>query len=331
MAPRTSWKGFIKLSLVSVPVKAFTAHDTGEQVRLNQLHAECNGRVKYQKICPEHGELGSKDIVSGYEYAKGQYVVIDPDEVKSLRTASDRSVAIEGFIKPDEIPPRQHAGKSYYLLPDGVAGVKPYALLHKGMVDGGVQALAQIVLSGREQIVLLRPVENLIEMSVLHYAKRVKSIHEFTAEMPQAELSDSEVTLANTLIAASRIEEFEFSEYKDRYVENMTRLIEMKIEGEEVVQAPDPEEPKIINLMDALKKSVAEAQAAAATASGGDAPEDAADAADAADPGGAQANTPKSAAKKAPAKKKATKKKAAAKKKMAPSASRKKVARQKSG
>jgi len=308
MAPRTSWKGFIKLSLVSVPVKAFTANDTAEQVRLNQLHVECHGRVKYQKVCPEHGELGRDDIVSGYEYAKGQYVVIDPDEVKSLRTASDRSVAIEGFIEPEALPPRYHAGKSYFLLPDGVAGVKPYALLHRGMIEGNVHALAQIVLSGREQMVLLRPVENVIEMSVLHYHKRVKSVHEFTGEMPEAELSDSEMSLASTLITASRIAEFDFSAYKDRYVENMTRLIEMKIDGEEVVQAPDPEEPKIINLMDALKKSVAEAQAAIASA-----PADAEAETEASGPAAASAKKP------------------AKKKKMAPSASRKKVARQKSG
>ena len=133
MAPRTSWKGYLKLSLVSVPVRAFPANNTGEEVRLNQLHEDCNARVKYQKVCPEHGELKQAEIVSGYQYAKDQYVVIDTQELTKLRQQSDKSIRIDGFISPDEIDPLYHAGKNYYLLPDGVAGDKPYALLHKGM------------------------------------------------------------------------------------------------------------------------------------------------------------------------------------------------------
>ena len=102
MAPRTSWKGFLKLSLVSVPVKAFTANNSAEEIHLNQLHAECNGRVRYLKVCPEHGELKGDDIVSGYEYTKDQYVVLADDELSRLRTQSDKSIAINGFIKPED-------------------------------------------------------------------------------------------------------------------------------------------------------------------------------------------------------------------------------------
>ena len=93
MAPRTSWKGYIKLSLVSVPVKAFTANNTGEEIRLNQLHKDCNQRVKYQKVCPEHGELSQSDIVSGYEYTKGQYVIVETSEVAKLRKRAQRAEA----------------------------------------------------------------------------------------------------------------------------------------------------------------------------------------------------------------------------------------------
>ncbi len=119
MAPRTSWKGYLKLSLVSVPVKAFTANNTAEAIRLNQLHKGCNSRVKYQKVCPEHGELAATDIVSGYEYVKDQYVVIDPQELSLLRPESDKSVQIDGFISPSAIDPIYYSGKTYYLLPDG--------------------------------------------------------------------------------------------------------------------------------------------------------------------------------------------------------------------
>lgn len=260
MAPRSSWKGFIKLSLVSVPVKAFTANNTSEEVRLNQLHKDCHSRVRYKKVCPEHGELKAEDIVSGYEYARDQYVVINGMELSKLRKESDKTVSIEGFIAPDAIDQMYLAGKTYYLLPDGVAGNRPYALLQQGMIDSGVHALAQVVVSGREQLVLLRPVDNLLTMTVLHHDKNVKPIGQFSGELPEQETTPEELTLAETLINASRIEKFDLANYRDQYVENLTKLIQMKIDGEEVVAAPDPEEPKILNLMDALKKSVAEAR-----------------------------------------------------------------------
>lgn len=261
MAPRTSWKGFIKLSLVSVPVRAFTAHDTGEEVRLNQLHKECNSRVKYKKVCPEHGELTSADIVSGYEYTKGQYVVIDPQEISKLRKESDKSIQIDGFISPDEIDPMYLAGKTYFLLPDGIAGNRPYALLQEGMIEAGVVAIAQIIMSGREQLVLLRPLQNMLAMSVMSYPKNIKDLAPFQGELEDQETTKDEMALAQTLIGASKIEDFSLEKYEDQYVKNLKKLIQMKVDGEEIVEAPDHEEPKILNLMEALKKSVAEAQA----------------------------------------------------------------------
>ncbi len=262
MAPRSSWKGYIKLSLVSVPVKAFTAANSGEEIRLNQLHKDCNLRVKYQKVCPEHGELKNDEIVSGYEYAKDQYVVVDTDEVSKLRSESDRSISLFGFTETEAIDPIHMAGKTYYLLPDGVAGNRPYTLLREGMVSAGVCGIAQVVMSGREQLVMVRPLENMLVMTFLNYAQKTKMPSLFIDDVPSAEASPQEMELTKTLIEASRIE-FDPNEYEDQYVAKLTKLIEMKIEGEEVVQAPAPEEPKILNLMDALKKSVAEAQSGA--------------------------------------------------------------------
>ena len=103
MAPRSSWKGFLKLSLVSVPVKAYTASSTGNEIRLNQLHKDSHQRIKYQKVAPGVGEVSNDEIVKGYEYAKGQYVVIDDDELDKLRTESDKSINIDGFIGTDEL------------------------------------------------------------------------------------------------------------------------------------------------------------------------------------------------------------------------------------
>jgi len=260
MAPRTSWKGFLKLSLVTVPVKAFTAHSTSGEIRLNQLHKECNHRIRYLKTCPEHGEVTADDIVSGYEYGKGHYVRIDLEELSKLRTKSDRGIHIQGFIPTDALDSMYLAGKTYYLTPDGAVGQKPYALLHKAMVDDSVHALAQVVLSGREQLVLVRPLDNMLVMTVLHHDAKVKKADEFQDEIGEQKLTEEELSLTRTLLAASRIEDFDYSEYKDEYVEKLTALIQAKVEGQEVVEVQSPEEPKILNLMEALKKSVAEVQ-----------------------------------------------------------------------
>jgi len=264
MPPRSSWKGFIRLSLVSVPVKAYTANATGAEIRLNQLHAECHNRIRYLKTCPEHGEVENSAIVSGYEYAKNQYVVIDPEEIQKLRPKGDQSIHCAGFVAADEIDPIYHAGKSYYLVPDVPVGQKPYALLRRGMVDKGVHAIAQVVLSGREQLVMLRPADDgLIVMTVLNQDAKVKKADAFTDELVEADVKKDELELTKTLIDASTIRDFDYSVYKDEYVEKLTAVIQAKVDGEEIVQVPDREEPKIINLMEALKASVARAQAGA--------------------------------------------------------------------
>ena len=265
MAPRSSWKAFLKLSLVSVPVRGFTASKSGRDIRLNQLHKDCNTRIKYQKVCPEHGELASDQIVKGYEHSKGQYVVIDDDELEKLRTENDHSINIEGFIPPDAVDPVYHAGRTYYLVPDGAPGQKPYALLLRGMRENQVHALAQVVIAGREQIVLLRPIGDLLGLTVLYHHAKVQSASSLHDEVGDAEVTDEELVLANTLIGASKVADFDFSTYTDRYDVKLRELIQLKVDGQEVVQAEDAEEPKIINLMDALKKSVAEAQGAASS------------------------------------------------------------------
>src|ERR1700674_5406928 len=120
MAARSAWKGFLKLNLVTVPVKAFTATSSGGgEIHLNQLHSVCNSRIQYKKTCPIHGEVPSGEIVSGYEYTKGQYVVVDTDEISKLRSEDDKAITIDTFIAPTVIDPVYYTGKTYYLVPDG--------------------------------------------------------------------------------------------------------------------------------------------------------------------------------------------------------------------
>ncbi|MGD0727749.1 MAG: Ku protein [Spirochaetia bacterium] len=262
MAAHASWKGFLKLSLVSVPVKAYTSTSTGSDITLHQLHAKTHTRIQYKKFAPEVGEVGSEEIVKGYEYAKGQYVIIDEDEIDKLRTESDKSIRIDGFIRPEDLSTIYLGGRTYYLTPDGPVGQKPYNLLLKGMLTNEVCAIAEVVISQKEQVVLLRPIDGVLAMTVLNRKDEVKAASAFKDEISETEMSEAETSLADTLIKASILKQFDFSRYHDVYKEKLTKLIQMKIEGKEVVQVRDPEEPKIINLMEALKRSVAEAQAA---------------------------------------------------------------------
>jgi DNA end-binding protein Ku len=268
MAAHASWKGFLKLSLVSVPVKAFTATATSNDIALHQLHAKTHTRIQYKKVAPEVGEVSNDEIVKGYEYDKGQYVIINEDELDKLRTESDKSVRIDGFIKPEELPSVYYGGRTYYLTPDGPVGQKPYSLLMKGMETNGVCAIAEVVISQKEQVVLVRPVDGLLAMTVLNRKDEVKAVSAFKDDITETTSTEAEISLTDTLIKASMIKEFDFGRYHDVYKEKLTALIQMKIEGKEIVQVRDPEEPKIINLMEALKRSVAEAQAA----TGGPAP-----------------------------------------------------------
>lgn len=264
MPPRPTFKGFLRLSLVSVPVKGFTATVSGAEVRLNQLHKNCNQRIRYKKTCPEHGEVPADEIVSGYEFAKDQYVVIDPEEVQKLRKESDKSVEIRGFVRGAAIDPLYYSGKSYFFVPDGPAGQKPYQLLRDAMENEGLFALATAILSGREQVVVVRPVDGLLAMNVLIFHEKVRRAEEFADEVKSTTSTKEEVQLTKTLIDASRIEDLDLSQYSDHYVEQMMKLVEAKVEGQEIVAVAEPEEPKIINLMDALKASVENARAGAA-------------------------------------------------------------------
>ena len=263
MPARSSWKGFLKLSLVSVPVKAYTATASGGgEVRLNQLHAECHSRINYKKTCPIHGEVPNDQIVSGYEYSKGQYVVVDPEDIEKLRSEDEKAINIDAFIQPNALDPTHFSGKSYYLIPDGPVGQKPYALLVQGMEEMKRHAVAQVVMHGRDQLVLIRPMEGLLNMAILNYDNQVTKPAAFEEEAPKAKAEPEELKLAKTLIEASSPKQFDFSKYKDLYTEKLTQLIEKKVAGEEVVAPPVHEHAPIINLMDALKESLAKVQKA---------------------------------------------------------------------
>lgn len=258
MAARSTWKGYLKLSLVSVPVKAYsTSSGDGAPIRLNQLHAECKSRIKNVKTCPIHGQVPNDQIVSGYEFAKDQYVVINLDELSKLRSEDEKSITIREFVKPDALDPIYWNGSTLYLMPDGPIGQRPYALLHAGMIERNRYAIAQVVWHGKEHVVLIRPMGQLLAMCVLSYAHEISSPSILEPELVQTEMVAEEVKLVHMLIDAATPAEFDFTKYKDVYTAKLTELIETKVAGKEIVAAPAQEHTHVINLMDALKQSIA--------------------------------------------------------------------------
>ncbi len=254
--PRASWKGFIRLSLVSVPVEGYSASAAGEtQIALNQLHDDCHSRIRYKKVCEVHGEVENDQIVMGYQFDKDQYAVIDPDELQQLRSERDYSINVDRFVDPSTIDPTYFAGKTYYLLP-GKAGQKPYALLHRAMSQENVYGLAQVVISNRERLVALRPVGRLLAISALQYAANVRGPEEYERLLGDAEVGTEELKLAKMLILATKTDEPELEAYRDLYNERLKELVDAKVEGREIAAPSSSAPPPTIDIMSAIRASL---------------------------------------------------------------------------
>lgn len=267
MAARFSWKAFLRLSLVTVPVKGYNAVQAGGgEIHLNQLHEPCHSRIRYKKVCPLHGEVANNEIVSGYEFAKDQYVVVDKADLEKLRPESEKAINLDTFVAPDKVDPMNLDGRVYYLVPDGPVGRKPYAVLYAAMVESQRYAVGQGTFGGKQELVLIRPVDGLLTLSMLHYAAEMRTPADFDEDLELPAVAKQELKLAQTLIDASTIKKFDLAKYENNYTESLKALIDAKVEGKELVAPPQAEEPQVINIMDALRESVARAKGGAAPA-----------------------------------------------------------------
>src|SRR5262245_19063718 len=191
--PRPSWKGYLKLSLVSVPVRGYTANVAASEIRLHQLHSECHSRIRYQKVSPIHGEVPKEQIVSGHEYAKGQYVVIEPDELSTLRGERERAVTIDAVLPHDSIEPLYFTNNTYYLVPDGKVGQKPFSLIQQCLAEDELEGVGRVALFGREELVLIRPVNELLAMTALKYEAEVAHADALSEEVEKPTLPKAEL------------------------------------------------------------------------------------------------------------------------------------------
>ena len=254
MPARPLGSATIAFGLVSIPVKLYSAAESAATVRFNQIDRRDGARVKQQLISSGSGEVVPReDIVKGYEFAKGQYVLFTPEELKALEVAATYMIDIDQFL-PDGAVDRIYFDKAYYLGPDK-GGARAYHLLAEAMRETGRVALGRYAARGRQHLVLVRPKEKGLLLEQLHYADEVRSFSEVPLE--EVEVKESELKLAKQLIDQAAAETFDPTSYRDEVRDQVKALIQRKVEGEDITIAPAARpERKIIDLMEALKASL---------------------------------------------------------------------------
>jgi DNA end-binding protein Ku len=256
---RASWRGNLTFGLVSFPVQAINAvNREGSDIHFHQLHAECHRRIHYAKMCPVHGEVPNDEIVSGYEHKKGKYVEIDPEELDALRTKSERALTIDAFVTPDTIDPLYFDGRNYYLIPADATAEEPYQVIAHAMEEEERVGIGPVVMSGKDQLALVRPFEGLLLMEMLNFNEEIRLPKDLGLTVSGKRSTDlkRKVQLAQTLIKGWSVDDFDFDQYDDVHREKVQALIKAKVAGRELV-VPEEEEPtEVVNLMDALRRSV---------------------------------------------------------------------------
>jgi DNA end-binding protein Ku len=255
MAPRAFWTGHLRLSLVNIPVRLYPATTSERAIAFHQIHEPTGKRVRYQKIVPEVGAIENEEIVKGYEYEKGKYVLIDPTEIDELKLESKQSIEIVRFVDEDSIDTR-YFQTPYYLMPDGDMADEGYVLLRRALTETKKVGVGQFILRGHGNIVAIKPFEEGLLLEVLHHADAIRPAQKLFDEIPDVKIDKEALELAKELVTR-KSGEFEPEQFKDEYAAAVWELIQAKLED----RAPDivTEEPggaKVINIMDALKKSV---------------------------------------------------------------------------
>jgi DNA end-binding protein Ku len=257
------WKGYLTFGLISIPIRLFSAARS-ERVSLNQLHNVCKTRIRMPLYCPHcERQVERSEIIKGYEYEKDQYVLFKEDELDKIEPQSARTMEILEFVKIDEIDPLYYDA-SYYVTPEE-EGKKAYQLLLEAMESSGYAAIAKLTMHQREHIVVVRPRANGMTLHTMYYTNEIRKVDEYGRTDSSLQPKEQEKKLATQLIE-SLAAEFEPEKYKDQYQESMLAMIEAKRQGQEVAEVTHPKLAPVIDLMDALKKSIAEKQQPAAAA-----------------------------------------------------------------
>ena len=249
---KTMWKGAISFGLVSIPVRVFTATEE-KTLKFNQLHEKDHGRIRYKRVCSKDGEEVPYDqIVSGYEYDKDRYVVLEDEDFDAIPVESSRTIDIAQFVDADEIDPLLFK-KSYYLAPEET-GVKAYALLREALSDDGRVGIAKVSFRDKEHLATIRVHDNVLVLETMYWPDEIRE-PAFEELEKETKVRPQEAQMAKSLVD-NLTDEWNPDEFKDEYREALLGIVEKKVAGEEIEVIEAPEPTKVLDLMEALKQSV---------------------------------------------------------------------------
>src|SRR2546423_7740800 len=255
VAPRAYWKGYLKLSLVSCPVALFPASSEREKISFNQINKKTGNRIRYRKVDAEtEEEVGSSDIIKGYEVGKGQYIEIEPEELEAIAIESKRTIEIDEFVPKKEID-ELYLNSPYYLVPDGEVGQQAFAVIREAIRKEGMVALGRVVFTSREHVIALEPRGKGLLGMTLRYPYEVRKEDEYFEDIPNEKIPKDMLELASHIVE-TKSGHFNPQKFEDHYEEALKELLKKKQAGEKI-EAPKEREPaKVISLMDALRRSV---------------------------------------------------------------------------
>jgi DNA end-binding protein Ku len=254
MPARSIGTGTLSFGMVSIPIRTYAAGESSAAISFNLLHAKCKSRLKQQYVCPKDDEVVPRDqMVKGYEFQKDQYVTFTEDEIKAMAEEAQKAIEITEFVPASRVDPVYFDG-AYYLGPDK-GGEKAYRLLNEAMKKTGRAALAKWAARGKQYLVMIRPVGNGLVMQQLLYRDEVRPMSEVPIE--DAEVKEAELKLATQLIEQIASDEFRPENYEDEVRKRYHEAIQKKVEGQEITSAPEAPRAQIVDLMEALKASLA--------------------------------------------------------------------------
>ena len=261
--PRSIWNGVISFGMVSIPVKMFSATEN-KDIAFHQVHEKCETRIKYQKYCPHCDEVVENDAIEkGYEFAKGQYIILSDEDFEQLPLASKHTVEVSAFVKMEQIDPIFFE-KSYYLEADEAA-MRPFVLFMRALTDMGMVAIATVTLRNKERLCALRALGGTLIMDTLLYPDEIRVTGE--EELPSVKINEKELQMAEHLVELMETD-FDPTQYKDHYREALRKVIDAKLEGKEIVIAEEAPKAKVVDLMEALRASVESLRAGKGAAAG---------------------------------------------------------------
>jgi DNA end-binding protein Ku len=259
MAPRANWKGFLRLSLVTCPVALYPATSDTEKISFNQINKKTGHRIRYLRVDADTGEeVANEDIIKGYEVEKGTYLEVTKDELENIALESTRTIEIDEFVKREEIDPR-YIIRPYYLTPEGKVGHDAFAVIRETIRDMDMVAVGRVVLTNREHIIALEPMEKGLLGTLLRYPYEVRNANEYFDDIQDVKLTKDMLDLARHIVN-SKAAQFEPEKFEDHYEAALIDLINKKRAGQTIAPKARPAAGNVVNLMEALRASIGQAQ-----------------------------------------------------------------------